>query len=271
MENLFDKWVANPWLCWGIGAYISVNIGYFSTVLLLEFLLWRSNIFDKDLITYGNNIKTKKTRKEFIHAMHCRVSFSAQIKDSMLNLMGPSALGSVMLLTGLMTYFRPTNNNFSDLPSWNILAMQFCLMTIINDFGLYWGHRIQHMIPYLWKNYHSVHHQLDTPTAVSAVYIHHMDATLQGGLPLVLASTSIRPHPILLYLFVAYRLSENAVNHSGINSWFLNTITCRFLPFRAPIIHHDSHHKFSNYTGFAKNYAEAFWVWDWMFGTYKAL
>lgn len=44
-------------------------------------------------------------------------------------------------------------------------------------------------------------------------------------------------------------------------------MTLKVLPFRAPIAFHDAHHKFSNHPRNARNYGEAFWLWDWAFGT----
>ena len=42
------------------------------------------------------------------------------------------------------------------------------------------GHRIQHESNFLWTHFHSYHHQIDSPTAVSTLSIDTVDATLQG-------------------------------------------------------------------------------------------
>ena len=47
----------------------------------------------------------------------------------------------------------------------------------------------------------------------------------------------------------------------------VDLLTLKILPLRARIAHHDYHHKFSCHAGSAKNYGEAFWIWDWVFGT----
>jgi sterol desaturase/sphingolipid hydroxylase (fatty acid hydroxylase superfamily) len=31
---------------------------------------------------------------------------------------------------------------------------QIVVMELVGDFGLYWGHRIQHTVPFLWENFH---------------------------------------------------------------------------------------------------------------------
>jgi sterol desaturase/sphingolipid hydroxylase (fatty acid hydroxylase superfamily) len=91
--------------------------------------------------------------------------------------------------------------------------------------------------------------------------------TLQGALPLLLSTAIVRPHPLTAYAYTIWRLAENVVNHSGLESTLLNVLFLKFLPGRASVSHHDYHHKFSNYSGNAKNYAEFFWIWDYLFGT----
>ena len=77
----------------------------------------------------------------------------------------------------------------------------------------------------------------------------------------------IRPHPVTYWVFTMLRIAENVVNHSGLDCTLLNVVTLKCLPLRAAVAHHDAHHRFSNYSRNAKNYGEAFWVWDWLFGT----
>lgn len=37
--------------------------------------------------------------------------------------------------------------------------------------------------------------------------------------------------------------AENGLNHSGLDSWLLDMVTLKLLPFRAPAAFHDAHHK----------------------------
>uniref|UniRef100_A0A7S4PI00 Fatty acid hydroxylase domain-containing protein n=1 Tax=Paramoeba aestuarina TaxID=180227 RepID=A0A7S4PI00_9EUKA len=136
-------------------------------------------------------------------------------------------------------------------------------------FFLYWGHRVQHEVEFLWKNFHYFHHQLITPTPVGTVFIHPIDATLQGGIPILLAAISTQPHPLTFACFAFCRVAENVANHSGTKWSLMDLLFLKCLPFRAGVIHHDSHHKFSNYSRNAKNYGEAFWLWDYVFGTFR--
>ncbi|KAJ1386907.1 hypothetical protein B484DRAFT_425902, partial [Ochromonadaceae sp. CCMP2298] len=112
---------------------------------------------------------------------------------------------------------------------------------------------------------------IDTPTPASTLYIDAVDATLQAGLPILCSCWLVRPHPLAAYCYIALRLSDNAANHSGLKAhWLIDLLTLKCLPLRAPVAHHDFHHKYSNYAGQAKNYAEYLWVWDYIFGTLSA-
>lgn len=142
-------------------------------------------------------------------------------------------------------------------------------LTLVADLLLYLGHRIQHEIPWLWKNIHSRHHQLASPSPIGTVFIDPLDATLQGSLPLMFSGLFVRPHPITFWVYVCLHIGNNILNHSGIDAWWFDLLTLKCLPLRSKNSHHDAHHRYSNYGKGAKNYAEAFIVWDWMFGTLR--
>jgi hypothetical protein len=50
---------------------------------------------------------------------------------------------------------------------------------------------------------------------------------MQGSLPILLAAVLVRPAPALLYLFIASRLGENVVNHSGLDSTLVDVLTLK--------------------------------------------
>ena len=101
------------------------------------------------------------------------------------------------------------------------------------------------------------------------LYSDFNDAALQANLPILFAGLLVRGHPYSMYLMIAARIADNVHNHSGLDSPLLNLLFLKVLPFRGSVTHHDSHHRFSNYTSNAKNYGEYFWIWDYMFGTYS--
>jgi sterol desaturase/sphingolipid hydroxylase (fatty acid hydroxylase superfamily) len=102
--------------------------------------------------------------------------------------------------------------------------------------------------------------------SVSTAYIEDRDAAIQSVLPLLLSALIVRPHPITFAAYLFFHLSNNAWNHSGLDSLFVRVLSLKFLPLRCANTLHDAHHRFSGFkTG--KNYGEMFWLWDWVFGT----
>jgi sterol desaturase/sphingolipid hydroxylase (fatty acid hydroxylase superfamily) len=180
-------------------------------------------------------------------------------------LIGPGAWVNGLLSALILPLFTSSDLTAS-FPTVPAAALSFLLMQLVGDFGLYWGHRIQHTIPYLWEHVHSVHHAVQTPTPLSTIYLHPIDATLQGSLPLLLAAVVVRPHPVMFYIYVFLRISENCMNHSGLQGPVVDFLTLKFLPFRCDIKHHDYHHANCR-GGKTKNYGEIFWIWDYMFGS----
>jgi hypothetical protein len=50
---------------------------------------------------------------------------------------------------------------------------------------------------------------------------------MQASLPMALAALCVRPPPLLLYAFIACRLIENTLNHSGLDSRLLDVLTLK--------------------------------------------
>ena len=262
LETMLRPWLSNMWLCWGVGPVLAANLGFFGTALPLEFLSRYQN--QSQFISYSKD----KKRESFLEATQKRISFLTQLKYCFWTMFGPTALINGALSAVIFNYLFPFKSEDPLIPALHILVLQVIALLVIGDFGLYWGHRIQHSNAFLWKHCHSLHHQLDTPSPVSTLYIDGIDAFLQAALPILISILIVQPHPISSYIYIILRLSDNAVNHSGLKpNLLIDILTLKFLPFRASVGHHDAHHKYSGYTGSAKNYAEYFWIWDYMFGT----
>jgi len=254
-------WLDQDCICWGLFPVIAAGFGYIIPVVLIESYLPYG-------VHFMINHTKKKTRTEMIADTQNRIPWMKQFKEGVNNVLGPAAIVSGILSSFLARYLqtKPTED-FPDLKNfvWNLI-----LLEIIGDFGLYWGHRVQHEFDFLWEH-HAYHHSIDTPTPASTVYIDPLDSFLQGSLPMMIAAVCVQPHPITFTLYVFSRVFQNTVNHSGMDHPFLNLICLRYTILgRAKVKHHDLHHRFSNYARNAKNYGEMFWVWDWMFGTLRA-
>jgi sterol desaturase/sphingolipid hydroxylase (fatty acid hydroxylase superfamily) len=252
--------LGNKWICWGIMPQLFGMIGYFGTMLSLEAALGQ---LKTSMVRYGS-----KTREECARETQKRVPKWTQLKTSLWNILGPSAILSTVLLVFIMDYWMPKlSEHDAVFPAPLSAIIDFVVCFVVADFFLYWGHRIQHMNEWLWRNFHSLHHQLDTPTPIGTGYVHSMDAKIQTEAPLIFSALIWKPHPLTWSVVVACKISESVFLHSGSEHFILSAVTLRFLPFRAEVRHHDSHHKYSNYSRNSKNYGEAFWIWDWIFGT----
>jgi hypothetical protein len=68
-------------------------------------------------------------------------------------------------------------------------------------------------------------HTLHTPPVLTRG--HTSLSTLQGSLPFLFAAVLVRPAPAIAYLFLAARLGENALNHSGLDSTVIDVLTLK--------------------------------------------
>ncbi len=271
LEHSMSFMASDRRLSFGAGPVAAYVLGFACSAAPLELLLRRSKLLEADAIEYG--VQTGTTRGNRREIMEKKVSIWTQFWGTMNNLLGPAAIINGILSYLLMNYLYPNTPTFPGgmhLSDWNWITFlsQFLLLELIGDFFLYWGHRIQHEIPILWDHCHSVHHSLDTPSPLGTLYIHPIDATLQGALPMMLSILLVSPDLFSCYLYIFLRIAENVVNHSGVESTLLNLISLKFLFGRASVAHHDSHHQYSNHLYKSKNYGENFWYWDYMFGTY---
>jgi len=261
MPALLSTVVFNPWLAWGAMPVLTFVLSFLLTCGAAELTI-RHPAAAPYLIRYPGSVK----RPERLAATRAKVDLGAQLRSALALLLGPGAVlngvGSALLLQSIVA--APT----APLPGARACAAHLLAMAVVGDFVLYWGHRVQHEVPFLWERFHSLHHELDTPTPLGTLYIHPVDATLQGGLSLVLAAAAVQPHPATFWAFVALRVAENVLNHSGLHGAAIDAVTLKCLPLRAKVSHHDAHHRYGAQNArAAKNYGETFWVWDWAFGT----
>ena len=140
------------------------------------------------------------------------------------------------------------------------LAAQVILMLVIGDAGRYWGHRLAHEIPWLWR-FHAVHH--------SAKRLWWWNATRQHPVDKVWFTFTEMLFPILLGaegLVLALYLGVTAVcgfsQHCNINVklgpfyWIFNVVDL-----------HRWHHS-KNAAESDHNYGNNLIIYDRIFGTY---
>jgi len=259
LEEVLRYWFMSPLLTYGLGTYLAGVLGFFVPMVILEAVI-RRKFMEQHLIVYGKN---PTPRKELVEKVQKEVlDFKGQLKNATINIVGPMAIGNALSfsLVGPYVFGMPSEV----LPSPLQFVVQLVLLELVGDFFLFAFHKLEH--DYFW-DCHKFHHQLTTPTPVSTITIGQIDATLQGGVPIILAGLIIQPHIVTLYAYIFLRIAENVVNHSGIDHWLLDLITLKCLPGRAPVSFHDHHHKYGNRAKGAKNFGENFWFWDFLAGT----
>lgn len=138
--------------------------------------------------------------------------------------------------------------------------LQCVTAIVINDIGSYWGHRLAHHIPFLWR-FHAVHHSSEHMDWLASARVHPVDQTFIrtcGIIPVYLLGFG-REHFAVLLTFsgvLAIFIHANVRWRYGWLEWLIAT----------PPFHH-WHHTNDGPEFHDKNYA-AFLPWvDKLFGT----
>ncbi|XP_048517537.1 delta(7)-sterol 5(6)-desaturase erg32 [Dendroctonus ponderosae] len=146
--------------------------------------------------------------------------------------------------------------NFSEF-GWLWFFLQFPIIFLYQDYSTYWLHRIYHW-PFLYKNFHKLHHRYKQPTAFSVTAIHPVESLhiqLFLSAPLFL----IPCHWLPFYCVTFYAYYHGIIDHSGVSFksyWWQ--------PWQPDAIFHDNHHQY-----FHVNFAFNISYWDKLHGTYR--
>ncbi|MFP6856536.1 MAG: sterol desaturase family protein [Roseibacillus sp.] len=153
---------------------------------------------------------------------------------------------------GVPTGFRAA---VSSQPYW----LQAVEVILLSDFCVYWGHRLQHRTPFLWR-FHSVHHSAEHLDWLAAHREHPLDTVYTMtliNLPVFLLGFPVET----LAGLIAFRGIWAIYIHSNVRlpigplRWFIG----------APELHHWHHDKARD----AGNYANISPLMDLLFGTYR--
>lgn len=147
------------------------------------------------------------------------------------------------------------------LPLWG----KILLGLLIGEVGTYWGHRLSHEIPWLWR-FHAVHHSTSQMYFLANTRTHPVDMVvtrLFGMTPLYLlglagpgAAGSAAPLALLLVGTIwGFFIHANLRWRFGPLEWLVAT----------PAFHHWHHSKFEHIN---RNYASTLPVLDRVFGTH---
>lgn len=142
---------------------------------------------------------------------------------------------------------------------WPMFA-QVGLGLLIAEFGLYWGHRLAHEWPWLWR-FHAVHHSIKKLWFFNTGRFHFIDtlkSLLLAGLLLAVAGA---PNSVVIWIgaitaYIGFLTHCNVRMHTGWIGYVFNT----------PRLHR-WHHSMDLKEG-NKNYGENLMLWDVLFGTF---
>ncbi len=260
-----DVILSSPFLAYGVAPLAAGALGIILPALIVKIFEMIGVLNESNMIQYGS----KTTRSAAQKTLEGKISYRTQFLTTLFTAIGPSAVINAIISWKLFPYVFPDLLTLPTFPDIRTFSFEFCTQQLLGDLFLYCGHRIQHESEFLWENFHSIHHKIDTPSVSSTAYIHFVDMTLQTAFPMMIASMIVQAHPVSFVIYVLTRVGENTFNHCGYDNWLINLLTLKFLPGKAGVKHHDEHHHFSNYSRNAKNYAESFIIWDWLFGTLR--
>ncbi len=138
-------------------------------------------------------------------------------------------------------------------------ALQAVEVVVASDLFVYWGHRLQHRVPFLWR-FHAVHHSAEHLDWLAAHREHPLDTVYTVGLINLPGFLLGLPLGALAGL-VAFR---------GVWAIFIHSnVRLRLGPLRmlvgSPELHHWHHAKDRD----AGNYANVSPLMDVLFGTYR--
>lgn len=145
-------------------------------------------------------------------------------------------------------------NSVASQPWW----LQAIEVVLLSDFLIYWGHRLQHRVGFLWR-FHKVHHSSQTLDWLAAHREHPLDTVYTVGI--INTPAFILGFPLeTIAGFIAFRGIWAIYIHSNVR-FPLKPI--RWL-IGAPELHH-WHHDLDRDAG---NYANISPIMDIIFGTY---
>jgi sterol desaturase/sphingolipid hydroxylase (fatty acid hydroxylase superfamily) len=137
--------------------------------------------------------------------------------------------------------------------------LQAALVILLSDLCVYWGHRLQHSVPLLWR-FHSIHHSAEHLDWLAAHREHPLDTVYT--LTLINLPAFLLGFPLqALAGLIAFRGIWAIYIHSNVR---LSIGPLRML-IGAPELHHWHHDKARN----AGNYANISPLMDLLFGTYR--
>ncbi|KAJ3129390.1 hypothetical protein HK098_001491 [Nowakowskiella sp. JEL0407] len=165
-----------------------------------------------------------------------------------------------MITATVLTYYtRPKNLSEMRMEQPHIVILKLFAAFFMLDTYEYWVHRYFHENKYLYRKFHSVHHELTAPFAFGALYNHPLESFLMDIVGSGLTSVILDMHPWTASIFYCISTLKTVDDHCGyLFPWHPLHI---LFPNNAKF--HDIHHWGR---GVRYNYSQPFFTWwdHWM-------
>ncbi|XP_063888135.1 fatty acid hydroxylase domain-containing protein 2-like [Scylla paramamosain] len=116
------------------------------------------------------------------------------------------------------------------LPPFFVVLQHLAVFTLIEEVLFYYFHRLCHH-RLLYKHIHKLHHEWQSPIAVTAAYAHPVEHFFVNMVPIMVGPILLGSHPATIWLWVFLATVNVLVHHSGYH-----------LPFLPSPQFHDYHH-----------------------------
>lgn len=152
---------------------------------------------------------------------------------------------SLYFLFPLLAAYTAMPPMAADLPSFLLTAAHFFAADRTNDVLFYFAHRLLHH-PAIYARVHKQHHKYVGSIGFAAEYAHPVEQLFANQLPTMVYCFAMGVHPLIWFVWLAWRLSETYEAHSGYD--FYGTVLSMLgFVVRGDALHHDWHH--SNNSG----------------------
>lgn len=137
------------------------------------------------------------------------------------------------------------------------------LQLLVQDFYQYIAHRLEHMIPYVYRKTHHIHHLHIRPSLFDAFHGTCFDTIVMILIPLYCTAHTVHTDVFSYMTFGTIYANWLVLIHAEYDHMW--DPLCRLIGFGTPRDHR-IHHK-----QFKQNFGHIFMYWDWIFGTGEKL
>ncbi|KAG0724909.1 Fatty acid hydroxylase domain-containing protein 2 [Chionoecetes opilio] len=116
------------------------------------------------------------------------------------------------------------------LPSLPLAMLHLAVFTLIEEVLFYYGHRLCHH-RLLYKHIHKLHHEWQSPIAITAAYAHPLEHLFVNMAPIMVGPLLLGSHPAVVWVWVFLATLSVLLTHSGYH-----------LPLLPSPQFHDFHH-----------------------------